>query len=48
MTVKENLLLALQYARVKNKKRAMEEALTHLGVADKKNYNIEGGRMYRI
>lgn len=40
MTVKENLLLALRYARVKNKTRAMEEALIHLGVADKMNSRI--------
>mgnify|MGYP000759887961 CR=1 FL=1 len=46
MTVKENLLLALRYARVKNKTRAMEEALTHLGVADKMNskiFELSGG-----
>lgn len=51
MTVKENLLLALRYARVKNKTRAMEEALTHLGVADKMNskiFELSGGEQQRV
>ena len=50
-TVKENLLLALRYARVKDKTRAMEEALTHLGVADKMNskiFELSGGEQQRI
>ena len=51
MTVKENLLLALRYARVKDKTRAMEEALTHLGVADKMNskiFELSGGEQQRV
>lgn len=51
LTVKENLLLALRYARVKNKTRAMEEALAQLGLADKMNskiFELSGGEQQRV
>lgn len=51
MTVRENMLLASKYATVKNKKKAIEEALAKVGMAEKMNarvFELSGGEQQRV